>query len=82
MGIDLWLKTRFLTQRPLIFKVNVLNFKAIEVKRFAEKKSGFPVHPAPGCHLKFSNSSPGHNLKANDMKFGSNTQLSKLLLKA
>ena len=42
LGIDLWFKTRFVMQRPPIFKVNVLNFKSI---MFAVKKSGYPVHP-------------------------------------
>ena len=52
MGIDLWFKTRFVMQRPPIFKVNVLNFKSIKVTCFAIKKSGFLVHLDPGCHFK------------------------------
>ena len=82
MGIDLWFKTRFVMQRPPIFKVNVLNFKSIKVTCFAIKNPDFWFIWIRDAILKFSNSSPGRNLEANDIKFGSNTQLSKLLLKA
>ena len=44
MGIDLWLKTRFVLQSPPILKVKVLNLKSIKVTCFGAKKSGFPVH--------------------------------------
>ena len=45
MGIDLWLKTHFVLQRPPILKVKVLKFKSIKVTCFAAKKTGFPVQP-------------------------------------
>ena len=82
MGIDLWFKTRFVTKTPLIFKVHVLNFKSIKVARFAVKNPDFRFIRIRDAILKFSNSSPGRNFEANDIKFGSNKQLSKLLLKA
>ena len=55
MGIDLWLKTCFVTQRPLILKVNVLNFKSIKVTRFAVKKSGKFANVIYECPLSEDN---------------------------
>ena len=52
MGIDLWFKTRFVMQKPPIFKVNVLNYKSIKVTRYAVKESEIPVHVDPGFHFK------------------------------
>ena len=52
MGIDLWLKTRFVLQSPPILKVKVLNFKSIKVTCFAVKNPGFPVHKDPEFRFK------------------------------
>ena len=82
MGIDLWFETRFFAHRPPILEVKVLNFKCIKLHILPHKNSYFWFIWIRDAILKFSNSSPGLNLKANDIIFGSNNQLSKLLLKA
>jgi len=52
MGVDLWFSTRFVSQRPPILKVKVLNFKSIKVTCFDAEKSGFLVHMDPEFWFK------------------------------
>ena len=81
MGINLWFSKRFVSQRPRILKVKVLDFKSIKVTSFAAEKSGFPAHTDPEFRFKIFNDSPDHNFEAKHTKFGSNVQIGKLLLK-
>ena len=70
MGIDLWLKTRFVLQSPPILKVKVLNFKSIKVICFVVKNPDFLVKQIRNSGLKSLNNSPGRNFGAEGTKFG------------
>ena len=82
MGIDLWFYSRFVSQRAPILKVKVLNSKSIKVTCFAAEKSGFRFTLIWNSGLKSLNDAPGCSFGAEGIKFGSNMQLSKLILKA
>ena len=84
MGIDLWFSTRFVSQRPPILKVKVLNFKSIKVRGFDAEKCGFLVHMDPEFRFqifKSLNYSPGRNFEVKGTKLAPDVHLSKLLKK-
>ena len=72
MGINLSFYPRFVSQRPPILEVDVLNFKSIKVTCFAAEKFQFPVLKDLEFRIRVTENpdfSPGKHVTLMDLKF-------------